>query len=82
MTCMYIVCTIYIFNFPAPFYAEFPRLQYKRAGTSNIFLSFSIQFLYVSCLVATGGPYVSKGGEGDDPPLAFVVLLWTPLPLA
>ena len=64
MTCMYIVCTIYIFNFPAPFYAEFPRLQYKRAGTSNIFLSFSIQFLYVSCLVATGGPYVSKGGEG------------------
>ena len=58
MTCMYIVCTIYIFNFPAPFYAEFPRLQYKRAGTSNIFLSFSIQFLYVSCLVATGGPKV------------------------
>ena len=37
---------IYILNFPAPFSAEFPCLKDKRAGISNLFLSFSTLFLY------------------------------------
>ena len=39
--------TYIFFNFPAPFYAEFPRSQDKKVEISKKFLSFSTLFLYI-----------------------------------
>ena len=42
---------IYLFNFPALFYAEFPHSQDKRAEISKMFMSFTTLFLYIPCFL-------------------------------